>query len=105
MHNKWWVHSPESKPVPAVAFGEENAKFLGRTDVWCEFSFSAARLHDHEMKNIVFPLYLIAFFAAVSVMIPGKDILLQCPALENIIETKTILFPHKKPYCILFRRR
>jgi len=74
MHNKWWVHSPTSKSNPMMAFGEEDAKFLGSTDVWCELSFSAARLHDHEMKNIVFPLYLLAFFAAVSVMIPGKDI-------------------------------
>ena len=74
MHNKWWVHSPTSQPQPILALDAQNAKFLGETDIWCELSFSAARLHDHEMKNIVFPLYLLAFFAAVSIMIPGKDI-------------------------------
>ena len=91
MHNKWWVHSPTSKSNPMMAFGEEDAKFLGSTDIWCELSFSAARFHDHEMKNIVFPLYLLAFFAAVSVMIPGKDIFIVFSLDQNISRKPHIL--------------
>ena len=51
--------------------------FVGSTDYFLEFGFSVARLYDHEMKNVVFPLYLLGFIAAVSIMIPGIGLILE----------------------------
>ena len=69
-HNKWWVHSPK---VSIRDLGKQRMDFHGKTDRSIYFTFAAARLYDHEMKNVVFPIFLVGLIAALSIMIPGLE--------------------------------
>lgn len=68
MHNKWWVHSPKMRSKHF----EGNEKFKGKTDSFVVVTFVAARHFNHEMKNVVFPMFLLGLIASLSIMIPGQ---------------------------------
>ena len=68
LHNKWWVHSPKTMLNRYV---NGNKKFQGKTDGFVILTFVAARHCDHEMKNVVFPMFLLGLIASLSIMIPG----------------------------------
>merc|ERR1719223_2712736 len=48
-----------------------NKKFQGKTDGFVILTFVAARHCDHEMKNVVFPMFLLGLIASLSIMIPA----------------------------------
>ena len=68
LHNKWWIHSPKIFRNEKIA----KSKFQGKTDGFVVETFVAARHYDNEMKNVVFPMFLLGLVASLSIMIPGE---------------------------------